>query len=619
MRRGKILAGVLTALYLLFGFLVLTLHKPDADAWSIERAAYDKSDTYILQSRYDDGLLYFAAFGRMAGARDFHIVWQVKTDEKIEIADFIVDSKVISILALDRQNGKVFLFRKEGAEAGEQVFHFDTQPVKARLRDGGIYVLTADNQIYYTTLEGETRKCNDSASYLYEDSGQEYRFSDLVDLHLSMAGQGMLPPFLIFTLAYVVIAVMLLITCRFIWREKKLMYQTLGAITTAVFVMLFVLFLMLQGGEEKGFLPEFWQMALVWLVITALLFLYLWMKWKPVEMVMEQLDRVARGDYRVEHRHVPNNEFGRIWGSVERMCRHMQNRDYHNSGMLECLQQYAPRNFEKLFDKVSLEEVKAGEIVKIHATVCLFSVIEQGSLWQGGYMDYADSLLERILVQPDAGEGVFLTGGGSLEKGKAVFRDRENGNGEALQYAIACIESLLAVRPDRYDCKPLLILHRSEYLCGLAGGVGQVYPFIASGELALLEKYTEEFKKRGVRLVITEQTRRGLAWADESGAQLRYIGRLSEETDGGRIGLYEILDVYQSQKREAMLKAGEKFDEAVSAFYAGHFRRAESGFVDALKGCPEDGIARWYVLACEKLLAHPEREETYGLFFPREP
>ncbi len=616
MRRGKILAGVLTALYIISGLLILVLHKPDADEWSIERVAYDKSDTYILQSRYDDGLLYYAAFGRMAGGKDFHIVWQVETDEKIETADFIAEDKVISILALDRQNRKVFLFRKEGAKADEQVFLFDAQPVKARLRDGGIYVLTADNQIYYTTLAGETRKCNESASYIYDDSGKEYRFSDIVDLNLSMAAQGMLPPFIIFTLAYFITAVMLLITCRFIWREKKLMYQTLAAITFAVFVMLFVLFIMLGSGDDTSLMPKFWQMALVWLLITVLLFLYLWAKWRPVEMVMEQMDRVARGDYRVEHRHVPNNEFGRIWGSVERMCRHLQSRDYHNGGMLECLQQYAPRNFEKLFGRAGLEEVKMGETVNVPATVCLLSVIDHGSFEHGGYIGYADKLIDRILMQSYADKSVFLTGGGSVEKVKAVFMDPENSSEEALRYSIECIESMLAVKSDRYSCEPLIMLHRSEYLCGLAGGMGQVYPFIASKELDLLGKYVSQFKKCGVRLVITEQTKRTLAWADQSGAELRYIGHLSEEEVGVRIRLYEMLDVYKAEKREAMLKAKEKFDEAVSSFYAGHYRRAEKGFVDALKGCPEDGIARWYALACEKILSCPEQEkETYGLFF----
>lgn len=616
MRRGKVLTGALAVLYILFGFLIIALHKPDADEWRVERAAYDRADTYILQSHYDNGLLYFASFGRTSGVRGFHIVWQIKTDKKVETADFAVDNEVISILALDKKNGKIYLFRKEGADADEKVFHFDAQPVKARLRDGGIYVLTVDNKIYFTTLEGEIRECDDNVSYIYEDPGTEYKFSDILALNLSMAAQGMLPPFIIFTLAYFIIAVMLLITFRFIWRERRLMYQTLAAITSAVFAMLFILFVMLQVSADKGLMPKFLQMFLVWLVITVLLFSYLCAKWRPVGMVMEQMDRVARGDYRVEYRRVPNNEFGRIWNSMERMCRHLQNKDYHNGGMLECLQQYAPHNFEKLFGKSGLEEVKAGDVVSVHATVCLLSVIDHNSFCQGGYLGYADKLLERVFMQSYAQEGIFLTGGGQIEEVKAVFMDDEDSSGKALRYSIECMESLLAVRTDKYQCRPFILLHRSEYVCGLAGGIGQAYPFVASGELDLLGRYVDQFKKSGVRLVITEQTKRALTWADEPEAELRYIGHLKGEDDGTRIRLYEMTDVYQAEKREAMLKTKEKFDEAVSAFYAGHFRRAESGFVDVLKGCPEDGIARWYALACERLLACPEEErEAQGLFF----
>ena len=92
----------------------------------------------------------------------------------------------------------------------------------------------------------------------------------------------------------------------------------------------------------------------------------------------------------------------------------------------------------------------------------------------------------------------------------------------------------------------------------------------------------------------------------------RYIGYVEENEMVFK--LYEILDVYTEKERRIRLSANEKFQQALELFYQDDFYLARNVFTDVLKECPEDGLAKWYMFACEYHLNHPEIEHSYGLF-----
>lgn len=109
---------------------------------------------------------------------------------------------------------------------------------------------------------------------------------------------------------------------------------------------------------------------------------------------------------------------------------------------------------------------------------------------------------------------------------------------------------MLAQPEKRYDTNPFILLHSSEFLCGLAGGCGQAYPFVVSMELEILNSYADDFRKNGVRMVLTQQT------IDRMDQQIntRYIGYISEDDRKETFKIYEVLDCCPLSEKSAKLR-----------------------------------------------------------------
>ncbi|MPN54166.1 hypothetical protein SDC9_201835 [bioreactor metagenome] len=79
--------------------------------------------------------------------------------------------------------------------------------------------------------------------------------------------------------------------------------------------------------------------------------------------------------------------------------------------------------------------------------------------------------------------------------------------------------------------------------------------------------------------------------------------------------LFEVLDVYSDVARLRKTGADAKFQEGVRLFYKNDFYLARNAFSAVIKACPEDGIARWYLFACERYFSRPENQDVrYDLF-----
>lgn len=170
----------------------------------------------------------------------------------------------------------------------------------------------------------------------------------------------------------------------------------------------------------------------------------------------------------------------------------------------------------------------------------------------------------------------------------------------------------MAQAEEKYRINSFVLLHTADYLFGLAGGGEQAYPFVASMELGILGSYIDDFKRNGVRMVITGETKQLLP----ASVQIRYIGYLSSQDEKYKFHIYEVLDTCPQVQKEAKRKTKKQFQKALELFYQNNFYLARSAFLDILKECPKDGIARWYVFTCEELLNREDnRNYRYDLFY----
>lgn len=338
--------------------------------------------------------------------------------------------------------------------------------------------------------------------------------------------------------------------------------------------------------------------ALGWLLVMALIDLLLRNKWDHLKILVNQMDKVSRGDYHIETKKVPNNEFGTMWIALERMCKNLQIQRYRNNNILDYVYKFAPKNFERLFSKERLQDVEVGENIQISATMGLISVINKDVLLSGKVdRHYVKQLMEVLFSQKGAEQAVFLQNGSTLENVKIVFKEEEYTAIQAVKYSITCMEEIAGKMNSKYDTSPFILLHTAQFICGLGGGNKQVYPYVTSLELETLNTYVDELKNSGVRIAVTEST-----WIQvKDQLQGRYIGYVNSKNGQYAFKLYEILDACPQSQKLSKVRNKEKFEQALQLYYDNDLYLARNLFAEIFKECPQDGIAKWYVFACDEL------------------
>lgn len=365
----------------------------------------------------------------------------------------------------------------------------------------------------------------------------------------------------------------------------------------------------LAGEVRKMMYPVVLFGAGGWLLLVFIFFIYFRFKWRFLSVLVTQTDKISKGDFQMPGKNIPDNEFGVLWASLGRLCSVMQIEDYKKKGTLHYMYQFAPKSFEEMFCREYLHEVAVGESVEISATAGILSLVDRETLfeekWEENYVFYVNRLLEELYRQESAGKGIFFQDDGTLESLKVLFPGRD-GAMNAVSLGIVCMEELTAKTKDCCWKNPFLLLHTSRYLCGLAGGSSQVYPFVASPELEILSDFCENLKKSGVRMAVTQET----VGKIPAGVQVRHIGAVASRDEKFRFTLYEVLDVCPRAVKEAKSRTKMKFAQSLALFYREEFYQARSGFLEVLKECREDGIARWYVFACEEALSGGSTKHT---------
>lgn len=346
-----------------------------------------------------------------------------------------------------------------------------------------------------------------------------------------------------------------------------------------------------------------------WLFLVLFFLGYLRLKWRPLKAVVSQMEKISKGDFKMPAKNIPDNEFGVLWASLGRMCSVMEMEDYKKKGTLNFMYQFTPKSFEKLFQKNHLYEMEAGEMSQVFATVGTIFLAGEETLvkesGEKGYITYINRLLEELFRHEHTGKGIFFQDDGTLQTVKVLFPGKE-GAGEGVDYGIVCAEELGDKPEEGLWKNPFLFFHTSRYLCGLAGGRGSIFPFVASKELEILKGFFGELKKSGVVMAVTQETKQNIS----EKVQTRYLGYVSLTKEGQRFLLHEVLDACQGAAKEEKIRTKNRFAQGLKLFYQNEFYQARSRFLEVLKECRGDGIARWYVFRCEEVL-HGDKGENF--------
>lgn len=405
---------------------------------------------------------------------------------------------------------------------------------------------------------------------------------------------------------------------------------------------------------KKDALINLSAMALCIMIITTiLLIISIQIALHPIQRLSVAMSQAAEGkiyeqEYKFMQFKMPGHEIGTIWISLKKMCKALQKKNYIHANVLQSYYRFVPRKLEKLLKKETIMEVKVGDVRYINGTLGVISVAEQEEVYKNinhtEYMKYVNQCFRTISRNSEENQGILLSNDFNLSSVKIMFPDSP---GKAVTSGIEIVNALTGAGnlttnlpgislESQSQCRPVVVVHSAPFLYGIAGTEEQAFPFISSGEIEVLSRFVPEFRKTGIRMVITEHTVKKM----KRYYNMRYIGYVVSKAEKDAVvtgsfqqyqkdacdkqecknekntfRLYEILDVYSEMEKNVRLKEDAEFQEGIQMFYRNDFYLARSHFAEVLKECPGDGIAKWYLFTCEAMLNEENYEEIrYDLF-----
>lgn len=352
----------------------------------------------------------------------------------------------------------------------------------------------------------------------------------------------------------------------------------------------------------------------IWLLALALLRSTAGRITRPVAVMTQQMNRVSDGNMTAREPVPGKDELCRMDGALQMMCMNLSVWDYEMACTIRSYKRFVPEKMPELLERPVAEEIHLGDSRRIVGNVGVFSIGNRAearnTLEDDGFVDFINHSFGIFRDCVAENHGWMLSSALRLSNMEALFPDSPaDGVRAGLDFL-----GKLQVRPESAIPEPraCLILHKASFLYGIAGQEERLFPHLSSSELEFLGSFAQQFDEAGVRIVATADYWKQLKGCGFTG---RYIGFVSASERSGAYKLYEVLDAYPELERDVRRGYDQRFQEAINLFYHNDFYLARNTFSSLLRASPGDGIARWYLFACEHFFNQTGgAEPDYSLF-----
>lgn len=361
------------------------------------------------------------------------------------------------------------------------------------------------------------------------------------------------------------------------------------------------------------------QMALlaalvIWLLALALLRSTAGRITRPVAALTRQMDRVSDGDVTAQEPTPGKDELCQMDSALQMMCMNLSVWGYESVCTIRSYKRFVPEKMPELLERPVAEEIRLGDSRRIVGNVGIFSIGNRAearnTLEDDAFVDFINHSFGIFHDCIAENHGWMLSSALRLSDMEALF---PNSPADGVRAGLDFLGKIQVRRADAIpEPRACLILHKASFLYGIAGQEERLFPYLSSSELEFLGGFTQQFDEAGVRIVATEAYWKQLEGCGFTG---RYIGFVSAGERSGAYKLYEVLDAYPELERELRRGYDQRFQEAINLFYHNDFYLARNLFSSLLRACPGDGIARWYLFACERFFNEESgAEPDYSLF-----
>jgi hypothetical protein len=338
---------------------------------------------------------------------------------------------------------------------------------------------------------------------------------------------------------------------------------------------------------------------------------------RPLRDLTKRIGRFVEGDFTVDGMASAKGDLGRMTRAVTEMGVSLAIKQYETNCMIDSYSRFVPMNAAGLLGRAGIMEISTGDIAAIDECIAIVSVENRRAVMHGtdrhGFMAFVNRSFTRILDLARMRNGALLFGE-FLDALPILFAENQGAKKEdALRFGLDLIDRADKGEGGLPAPDFFLLLHKTDFLYGIAGTDKKAFPFISSAELNFLFGCNGPLRQLGLHMVATGQYLDSLATDAPGGSAntyaKRHLGTIRFADESRDYKLYEMLDCLPDRERNLRLGYDERLQNAIDMFYRNDFYPAMVEFFSILKANPGDGLVRWYAFACEKYFNEKDRSK----------
>ena len=328
----------------------------------------------------------------------------------------------------------------------------------------------------------------------------------------------------------------------------------------------------------------------IFIVGSIVLFIALYLQHMDLKRFSVALKGLALEDKKVESPKIVARDMRELWQCYGELSKKIELINYEKYRIFEAYYRFAPKGIEKIMGRGSIFDVENGDVATVPGAIILLTV-DKSIEFENRVRSLSRLLsnMEKYAAQNDA---ILVSRDQSLSNVRfLLLKEKSDMVSQIVQFVHST--ELMGMSGSGWS----VLMYKDVLTYGVAGSRMQSLTYIDSEYSRKLNSYAAWFRKLGVPLVVTDRIIK-----TEDVGEKRYIGCAGFDGEGNELHFYEILDAYPAGIRQVMLINREKFEETLELFYSKDFYLARNQFMDILKDCPQDGIAKWYVFECERYM-----------------
>ena len=328
--------------------------------------------------------------------------------------------------------------------------------------------------------------------------------------------------------------------------------------------------------------------VVIFVIGSVMLFISLYLQHLDLKHFSSALKGLAMGDPKIDAPKAVSKDMRELWQCYGELANRIKEINYEKYRIFEAYYRFAPKRIEKIMGKESILDVENGEMSTFTGSVVLLSIEKDAEFEKK--VESLSMILTNMEKYADQNEAILISRDQALSNVRfLLMKEQSDTVSQLVQFIYT--GSLLGIGGWA------VLMYRDMLKYGVAGSRTQSLTYIDSDYSRKMDAYAEWFRQMGVPLVVTEKMMRF-----QDVGENRYVGCAAFGGDGDVVRFFEILDAYPAPTRQSMLINRTKFEETLELYYSKNFYLARNQFMEILKDCPEDGIARWYIFECEKYM-----------------